>query len=74
MGQTKFGPKILIKINHDLQKLCPKFFDKIGSVTAEMFFIWANFARTNVSWTNVTMTVEIEGPGTTFKVWSKLGQ
>ena len=73
-GFTKFvGPKkigsnkiwsknFLIKINHGLQKLCPKSFVKIGSVTAEIFMIWANFARTNVSWTNVTMTVEIEGP------------
>ena len=73
-GFTKFvGPKkigsnkiwskiILIKINHGLQKLCPKSFVKIGSVTAEIFLIWANSARTNVSWTNVTMTVEIEGP------------
>ena len=52
----------LIKINHGLQKLCPKSFVKIGSVTAEIFLIWANSARTNVSWTNVTMTVEIEGP------------
>ena len=52
----------LIKINHGLQKLCPKSFVKIGSVTAEIFLIWANFARTNVSWTNVTMTVESECP------------
>ena len=57
MGQTIFGPKILIKINHGLQKLCPKFFVKIRSVTAEIFLIWANFAMTNVSWTNVTMSL-----------------
>ena len=37
----------------------PKSFVKIWSVTAEIFMIWANFARTNVSWTNVTMTVDI---------------
>ena len=27
---------------------------KIGSVTAEIFLIWTNVARTNVAWTNVT--------------------
>ena len=32
---------------------------KIGSVTIEIFLIWANVARTNVSWTNVTVTVGI---------------
>ena len=42
--------------------MCPKSFVKIGPVTAEIFRIWANFSRTNISWTNVTMTVEIEGP------------
>ena len=66
--------KILIKINHGLQKLCPKSFVKIGSVTAEIFLIWANSARTNVSWTNVTMTLKSRVPGTTFRVWSELGQ
>ena len=30
---------------------------KIGSVTAEIFQIWANVARTNVAWINVTVTV-----------------
>ena len=66
--------KILIKINQGLQKLCPKSFVKIGSVTAEIFLIWANSARTNVSWTNVTMTLKSRVPGTTFRVWSELGQ
>ena len=32
---------------------------KIGSVTAEIFLIWTNVARTNVASTNVTMTVGI---------------
>ena len=30
---------------------------KIGSVTAEIFLIWTYVARTNVAWTNVTVTV-----------------
>ena len=49
---------------------------KIRSVTAEIFLIWTNVARTNVAWTNVTMTVGIcsrcsKEP--TFKVSSKSG-
>ena len=32
---------------------------KIGSLTPEIFLIWAIVARTNVAWTNVTMTVGI---------------
>ena len=32
---------------------------KIGLVTAEIFLIWTNVVRTNVAWTNVTMTVGI---------------
>ena len=66
--------KILIKINQGLQKLWPKSFVKIGSVTAEIFLIWANSARTNVSWTNVTMMLKSRVPGTIFRVWSELGQ
>ena len=68
VGPKKFGSNkiwsknILIKRNHGLQKLYPKRFVKIGSVISEIFMIWANFARTNVSSTNVTITVEIEGP------------
>ena len=31
---------------------------KIGPVTAEIFQIWVNVARTNVAWTNVTVTVQ----------------
>ena len=30
---------------------------KIGSVRAEIFLIWTNVAKTNVAWTNVTVTV-----------------
>ena len=50
---------------------------KIGSVTAEIFLIWTNVARTNVPWTNVAMTVEIRSrwsQESTFKVKSKSGQ
>ena len=39
--------------------LGPKNWLKIGSVTAEIFMIWPNVARTNVAWTNVTSTVGI---------------
>ena len=42
-----------------LKKLGKKSLVKIGSVTAEIFLIWTNVARTNVAWTNVTVTVEI---------------
>ena len=49
---------------------------KIGSVTAEIFLMWTNVARTNVARTNVTVTVGICPRGSqepTFKVWSKFG-
>ena len=50
---------------------------KIGSVTAEIYLIWTNVAKTNVAWTNVSLKIEIcsrcsQEP--TFKVSSKLGQ
>ena len=59
-------------------KDCPRI--KIDSVTAEIlliFLIWTNVGRTNVVWTNVTLTVGIcstcsQEP--TFKVSSKSGQ
>ena len=54
------GPKkISIKKVKACQKLGPKRFVKIGSVTAETFLIWTNVARTNVALTNVTVTVGI---------------
>ena len=38
----------------------PKYYlVKIGSVTAKIFLIWTNVTRTNVAWTNVTVTVGI---------------
>ena len=30
---------------------------KIGSVKAELFLIWTNVTRTNVAWTNVSVTI-----------------
>ena len=47
---------------------------KIGSVTAEIFLIWTNVARTNFALTNITVTVglcERWSKEPTFKVWSK---
>ena len=47
---------------------------KIGSVTAETFLIWTNVTRTNVAWTNVSVTVGIFSRWSqepTYKVWSK---
>ena len=32
---------------------------KVGSVTAKIFLIWTYVTRTNVAWTNVTVTVGI---------------
>ena len=36
-----------------------KIFIKIRSLTAEIFLIRTNVAKTNVAWINVTMTVGI---------------
>ena len=54
---------------------------KIRSVTAEIFLIWTNVARTNVAWTNVHLTIVLDCPermGNSllkrFKVWGKSGQ
>ena len=38
------------------KKLGPKSLVQIGPVTAEILLIWTNLARTNVAWTNVTVT------------------
>ena len=40
-----------------LSKLGPKSLVKIGSVTAEILLIWTNVTKTNVTWTNVKVTV-----------------
>ena len=63
---------VLESINYYYQNLV-----KIGSLTAEIFLIWKNVARTNVAQTNVTLTVGIcykcsQEP--TFNILSKLGQ
>ena len=39
------------------KKWSPKSLVKIGPVTTEIFLIGTNVARTNVAWTNVTVTV-----------------
>ena len=39
--------------------MVPGSFVNIRSVTAEIFLIWTDVARTNVAWTNVTATVGI---------------
>ena len=45
----------------------------MGLVTSKIFLTWANVARTNVAYTNVTVTVEICSRCSQ-KVWSKSGQ
>ena len=72
LDNKKMGQKVKVP-----KKLGPKSLFKIGSVTAKIFLIWTNVSRTNVAWTNVTVTVGIcsrwsQEP--TFKVWSKSGQ
>ena len=60
-----------------IQERYLKSLDKIGSVTAEIFLIWTNVARTNATWTNVTLTVGIcskYSQEPTIKVSSKSGQ
>ena len=67
-GSVKFrlkkfwSNKILVKTEFG-SKACKKFgsnsFVKIGTVTAEIFLLWANVARTNVAWTIVTVKVGI---------------
>ena len=50
---------------------------KIGSVTAEIFVIWTNVVRTNVAWTNGSMSVGISSrcvQELTFKIGSVTGE
>ena len=73
--QKIFGKKIwLEKVKKKL--FLPVKFVKIGSITAKIFPIWTNVARTNVASTNVTVTVGICfrcSQKLTFKVSSKSG-
>ena len=47
---------------------------QIESETAEIFLIWTNVARTNVAWTNVSVTVQLKMvPGTYLKSLVKIG-
>ena len=57
--KQNFGKKIFIKKVKACKKLGPKRLVKIRSVTAEIFLIWTNVARTNVALTNITVTVGI---------------
>ena len=54
-----FGYKRFLGPKKGPQKLGPKSLVKIGSVTADIFLIWTNVARTYVALTNVTITVGI---------------
>ena len=51
--------KLLVHKNWGPQKLGPKSLFIIGSVRPEILLIWTNVTRTNVAWTNVTMTLDI---------------
>ena len=58
--ERKFDPEnVGSKKIKACKKLGAKSLVKIGSVKAEIFLIWTNVARTNVAWTNVTVTVGI---------------
>ena len=60
LGQKKFGSKeFLGPKKFGSNKMGQKSLLKIGSVTAEIFLIWKNVARTNVAGTNVIVTVRI---------------
>ena len=48
---------------------------KIGWVTAEIFLIWTNVTRTNIAWTNITISICLRcSQEHTFKVWIKFGR
>ena len=51
--------KNLVKKIKDPKKWGTKSLVKIGSVIAELFLIWTKVAKTNVAWTNVTVTVRM---------------
>ena len=67
VGKKEFGFKFYLGLTRVdvkkiwLKKLRPqkKCLVKIRPVTAEMFLIWTNVVRTNVTWPNVTVTVGI---------------
>ena len=44
--------KVWVKQNSSSKKLV-----KMGSVAAEIYLIWTNVAKTNVTWINVTVIV-----------------
>ena len=57
----KVGTKDLGQKKYWSKKLRPPktYLVRNGSVTAEIFLKWTNVARTNVTWTNVTIKVFI---------------
>ena len=66
IGSIKWGSKMIKAVKRliwNMFKMFPGTYlqslVKIGSVAAEIFLIWTNFARTNFAWTNVTVTVGI---------------
>ena len=44
------------------KKMDPKSLVKIRSLTAEIFLVWTNVARTNVAWINITTIYVMESP------------
>ena len=60
MGQIKlWSEEFWSSKNKGPKKYGTKSLVKIGSVIAEFFLIWTNVVKTNVAWTNVTVTVRI---------------
>ena len=63
IGSKKLGQKVLGIKDSLVQKMPPKIgskkFGQNGSVTADIFLIWTNVARTYVALTNVTITAGI---------------
>ena len=52
-GSRKFKSKFFLEPSFN------KSLVKIESVTAEIFLLWTNIAKTNVDWTNTTIMVGI---------------
>ena len=47
--------RVVVMVIVIVVKVC----QKLGTITAEIFLMWTNVARTYVAWTNVIMTVRI---------------
>ena len=65
LASKNVGPENLSPKKYWIQKRPKKvgakkdYLVKLGSVTVRIFLIWTNVARTNIAWTNVTVTVGI---------------